>query len=323
VDTRTGSFINASPVLYDGMVFVGFSGDEYADASRGGFAIVDQASGALLAHTYTIPDAEFDQGYWGGSIWSTGVVDTDTGYLYVGSGNPADPQKESRNTDAILKVDMNRSRGTFGTIVDVYKGTVEQYYPGLNHQPACDTEPDIDYGDAWSATCVQFDSDFGASPNLFHDATGNLVVGELQKSGVYHAVFADRMEQAWTAVIGTPCFACNAASSANDGTNVYAASVEPGQLVSLTDATGAYRWVAPLADVFQYQSVSLANGLAFVTDLYGTLSVVDTATGAVVAKKSLSADTNGDSTSGVGSGGVAIARHTVYVSAGGDVIAYR
>jgi polyvinyl alcohol dehydrogenase (cytochrome) len=317
-----GTFINSSPVLFDGMVFTGISGDEYVDGSRGAYAITQQSDGAVLAHGVVIPDVELAAGYWGGSLWSTAAYDRESGYLFVGSGNPSSHEKESRYTNALLKIDGDPSRRTFGAIVDAYKGTVEQYYPGLDQQPVCQANPNIEYGDAWSATCVQLDVDFGASPSLWRTPGGELMLGDLQKSGIYHAVHADVMEQAWTSAVGNPCFGCNAASPAADGTSVYTAAVQPGQLVSLKATNGAKNWIHPNLDLFHYQSVSVANSLVYETDIFGYLRIVDAKTGMLVALKDLAGDSGGTS-SGVDSSGVAIARNTVYAASNNVIVAYR
>jgi outer membrane protein assembly factor BamB len=323
VDDPT-TFINSSPVPFNGMVFTGFSGDELIDGDRGGYAILDQRDGHILARHYVIPDADYAAGYWGGGVWSTAAYDAGSRYLFVGTGNPASHNKESRFTNALLKIDADPARPTFGAIVDAYKGTPDQYYPGLDQQPACQAEPDIEYLEGWSATCVQLDIDFGASPNLWTTPSGELMLGDLQKAGVYHAVHADVMEQAWTSVVGTPCFGCNQSSPAFSGTAVYTAADAPGQLVSLVAANGAKRWVHPLADLLDAQPVSVANGLVYHTDLYGYLRILDAGTGLPVAVKDLGSDAGSPgSASGLDSSGVAIARHTVYAADVFVLVAYR
>ncbi|HVL32532.1 MAG TPA: PQQ-binding-like beta-propeller repeat protein [Actinomycetota bacterium] len=322
IDDRPGSFTNASPVVFDGMVFQGFSGDEYVPEARGGYAIIDADDGALLEKRYTIPDAEFGDGYWGGSIWSTAVYEPTARALFVGTGNPASHDREHRYTNALVRIDADRSSDSFGDIVDAYKGTVDQYYPGLDRQPACASKPDVEYGDAWSLTCLQLDLDFGASPNLFTDARGNVLLGALQKSGVYHVVYADTMQQAWTSVVGTPCFVCNAASPAVSGGRIFAAGSQPGQIIALDQKNGGYEWVTPLADFFHYESVSTANGVVYATDLYGNLNAIDAANGIPLLKRSIGNDVGGN-VGGVQSGGVAIARNTVYAPAAGFIVAYR
>jgi outer membrane protein assembly factor BamB len=321
VDTRPGSFINASPVPFNGMVFVGFAGDEYAPGSRGGYAIVRESDGALLKSNYTIPTADFNAGYQGGSVWSSAAIDPEAGYAFVGAGNPTSHDKEHQNTNAILKIDVDPARGTFGQIADAYKGVTDQYYPGLDRQPVCQANPDITYGDSWSLSCVQFDLDFGASPTLFTDARSNALVGAQQKAGVFHAMYASTMEQAWTALVGTPCFFCNASSPANDRGTIVAAGVQPGQVVGLNSETGGYRWVVPLVDVVHFQSVSIANGIAYALDFYGNINVMDSETGLPLLKRNMALDT-GASVIANTSAGVSIARNTVYAPAAGFLIAY-
>jgi len=59
-----------------------------------------------------------------------------TGSLFVAYVGTADPSSrlQHRYTDAIVKIDLDRRRPTFGTIVDGYKGTVESYDPALANQ---------------------------------------------------------------------------------------------------------------------------------------------------------------------------------------------
>jgi outer membrane protein assembly factor BamB len=321
VDDRYGSFVIASPIPFgDGLVFVGFAGDEYAPEARGGYAIVNERDHSVSAH-YTIPDADFAKGYWGGAVWSTAAIDADGHYAYAGAGNPASHDKEHQNTDALLKIDVDPASAKFGQIVDVYKGNSDQYFPGLDRQPVCQTDPDVTYGDAWSLTCVQFDLDFGASPSLFRDARGNTVVAAQQKAGVFHAVYADHMEQAWTALIGTPCFVCNSASPAVHDGNVVAVGTEPGQMLDLNADTGGYRWVSPLADAVHYESVSISDGVAFALDFFGNLNAVNLATGVPLLKHNLALDT-GASALGTTSAGVSIARDQLFAPAGSFLVTY-
>ena len=323
IDRTDTSITNASVTVYDGMAFVGFSGSPGGTPmERGGFVIVDVATGKRLAKTWTIPDADYKRGYGGASIWSTAAVDTKTGYAYVGAGNPHSDDIEHQHANSLLKIDMNRGRRTFGKIVGAYKGMRDQYVEGLDRQPVCRTKPDVYYFASFSATCAQLDLDFGASPNLFRDERGNLLVGALQKAGVYHAAHATTMQRAWTTTAGTPCFACNAASAAYDGTMLHVAASPPGQLWGLERGDGDVHHVAPLADGLHYYSVSTANGLVYTMDGNGFFNVFDAATGRQLVKRSTRSD-GGQSTAGNASTGIAIARNTVYAAAGSLVIAYR
>ncbi|MGH2829166.1 MAG: PQQ-binding-like beta-propeller repeat protein [Actinomycetota bacterium] len=343
-DGQLNALINASPVYFDGMIFQGFAGNEGGSVARGGFAILDAShdcsetsattcaepvlgatGGMLLKHTYTISDAEYGAGYRGASVWCTAAVDPAAKYAYACGGNPASKRLEARYSNSLLKIDMDRTHtATFGMIVDSYKGETDQYYPGLDRQPACDMfGEDIVYV-AWSVTCVQLDLDFGASPNLFRDSLGNLVVGDLQKSGVYHAVFADHMQRAWTAVLGSPCFACNVSSAAYDDERVYVAGSPGAVMWGLDRDRGRYRWAFPLPDATHFQSVSTANGVVYTMDDSGTLTAFDAALGVPVAKRLIGIDAGANTLAvDASSQGVAIARNTVYALSGEFLVAYR
>lgn len=316
--------IVAAPVVSNGVVFQGIMGDENSAGARGGYAILDASTGALLHQDWTVSDAEYLAGYRGASVWCTAAVDPATAYAYACGGNPASKQMEARYANSLLKIDLNRSRSTFGKIVAAYKGNYDQYYPGLDRQPACDQVPTTL---VWSPTCVQLDLDFGASPSLYEvDVAGQKVklVGDLQKSGVYHAVFADNMQMAWTAVVGAPGPVWNASSPAVDGKNVYVAALPPGQIWGLSNDRGRARWVTPVptgSGLF-FQSVSTANGVVYAVDNSGVLNILDAATGLPVKHIVMTADVGAPANS-QSSNGVAIARNTIYAASSSYVVAYR
>jgi outer membrane protein assembly factor BamB len=335
VDTWPSSFINSSPVYFDGMIFQGIAGYEGGPTARGAYAIVeaDDANnngtpGEVIEHHYLISTEEYDAGYRGASIWCSPALDPATGYVYACGGNPASKKIEHRYSNALLKIDMNCGRvagactnPTFGDLVDSYKGEYDQYYPGLDRQPACEQTGDDAVYLAWSATCLQLDLDFGASPNLFTDQTGRTVVGALQKSGIFHAVYTDQMSRAWTSVVGAPCFPCNAGSTATDGSSVFAVGTPGGWMMSLTNATGALRWVTPTGGGTHFQPTSVANGIAYTVNNAGILYGMDTSNGLPALVKVLSLDA-GANTIDAGSAGVAIARNTVYAMQGEFLVAY-
>jgi outer membrane protein assembly factor BamB len=324
VSTYPGSYTNASPVIFRGLLLFGFSPPEGDPHGQGGLALLSESTGRILTVTPTIPPSDQAKGFAGGGIWSAPAVDPTTGFAYVVTGNPNSKQMEHRNTNAILKVDLNKGTA-FGRIVAAYKGNVDQYeLSQLTQTPVCaasegtplDTFPLDDPG------CGQLDLDFGASPNLFRDATGNLVVGDLQKSGYYHVAYADTMERAWAAPIGAPCAACNADSAAVTGDAVVAVGTPGGVMTSLSQGTGTLNWASPLADGVHYGSVTIADGVVYTVDTAGFLDAIDAATGAPLLRRPLSAD-SGQPAVGVTSAGVAVARHTVFVEAGSSVVAYR
>lgn len=327
IEIQRDAYINASALIYDDLLLQGFAGLESTAHARGGYVVIDLRPGptqyTILKHVYTIDDADYAAGYRGASVWSTGAVDADTGFAYVGGGNPASKRIEHKHSNALLKIDLRRGSPTFGEIVDAYKGNVDQYYPGLDRQPACAIAGDrFTILNSWSVTCLQLDLDFGASPNIFLDAFGHKLVGALQKSGVYHAVNADEMSFAWTNVAGLPCFACNAASSATDGSSIFVAAVPPGQMVSLAADYGAYRWVSPIGDGVHFQPVATANGVVYTMDTLGFLNAFDAELGIPLLRRAVSNDV-GEIVANLASSGVVVARSTLYAAAGGYVVAYR
>lgn len=327
---QPNSFIDAGPVVFGGLIFQGFAGYEGNTAvSRGGYAILRAGRGAsagrIVAHHYTVSDKEWKAGYRGASVWCTAALDPRTRHVYACGGNPHSEALEARYANSLLKIDFDPERPTFGKIVDSYKGNVDQYYPGLDDQPVCENFKDETTVLIWSVGCLMLDLDFGASPNLFKDPSGRLMVGDLQKSGVYHAVHADDMSAAWNAVVAPPCFSCNGTSGAFDGQRVLTVGTPPSQLVALgiDDAPLRYEWVSPLLDVIHYQSVSVANGVAYVIDNLGSLHAFDASTGVPMLKRPLMLDNGGSAAADPGSQGVAIARNTVYAASGQHIVAYR
>jgi hypothetical protein len=327
LDTWEDNFASASPVLAGDLIFIGISGSEGEPHARGGYAFTDLDGNAIdlrpgddtTVSAYTISDAEYEAGYRGTSIWTSGAYDADEKAVYVGGGNPASKRIEHRYSNALLKIDAELGSPTFGEIVDAYKGNTDQYYPGLDRQPVCELYgDDITYA-AWSLACLQLDIDFGASPNVWIDeVSGRPVMGGLQKSGIYHAVWADNMQQNFTTVVGAPCAACNAASSAYDDENVYAVGTPGGVLQAFTRSNGKFRWAAPVADGVHFQSVSVTNDVVLTITTTGLVIGYDTATGVPVFVGSR------PSGSGVAlsSSGVAVDGDSIWAPLGNTVVRY-
>ncbi|MEU5434364.1 PQQ-binding-like beta-propeller repeat protein [Streptomyces sp. NPDC020719] len=339
LDSQPGGYTNASPIVYRGAVIVGFSGPEGVPTGQGGFAVLRESDGQILKHTYTVPAADQATGFAGGGVWSTPAVDTATGYAYVGTGNPFSKQKEHPRTNAILKIDLIPGSPTFGTIVASYKGLIDQYAPivrGLS-RPTCMLLPENPTFPPFppflpplqeardSIACLQQDLDFGAAPNLFRGPTGELLVGDLQKSGFYHVVRADSMQVERRILVGVGCLVCNGASTARDpATGQVYADVFPGtQMVAFKPDASLASWVSPVADGIHYQPVAVADGVAYTVDSTGFLDAFDAATGIPVLRRSLALDGAPDAVAALASNGVSIAHHTVYVAAGSRIIAYR
>jgi outer membrane protein assembly factor BamB len=331
---QAGSYTNASPIIADGYVVAGYSPPEGDSTASGGFSLIDAATGQIVKTTPTISPADQAQGYAGGGLWSTPAYDPSTQFLYWGAGNPSSKQKADANTDAILKIDLDSARATFGQIVTAYSGNVDQYasaLQALSQTPACQVSADPSVPDPLDdPVCGQLDLDFGAAANLFQTGTGTDLVGDLQKSGVYHVANAASMKPAWTALVGASCQACNAASTAVDGGSVYGVGTPGGVAFSLAGDTGAKNWTAPVADGIHYESMSAADDVVWTVDSQASLDGFDATSGQVLVKRPLSVDAGAPIVNNTSSG-VAIAEHQLFVAAGGAgyasspgyVIAYR
>jgi outer membrane protein assembly factor BamB/plastocyanin len=314
VDQDEGGGLDSSPVPFNGMVFQAFKGDESSNHSNPGFVIVDgsrDGGGEILAKTHNIPAEDFKAGFRGGSIISTPAVDTKRNLIFAGTGNPASPQQHPR-TNALLKIDADPASPTFGQILKSHRGTSDSYpAPQDIQSPFCQTELQWPLG---RISCAQLDYNFLASPNLWTNSQGRLMLGALQKSGVYTAVYADTMERAWQATIGIPCLGCNLSSPAADKNGIYVA-VTGGNLYSLNRDTGAIQWAVPLTGGMRYNGLAVANGLVYsLNDALGTLQAFDAKSGAPQFARVFGQDTQTPMHDMGNSSGVSVARNTVFAT---------
>jgi len=281
----------------------------------------------VLHKQTTIPLRDLEEGYSGGGQWATPAVDAVNGYAYNGTSNPYSKKIEHRYDNALIKIDIDPARPTFGQIVDAYKGDVDQVIPGLDRQPLCDMFGDqIGYHPCcnFSVTCVQLDVDFGASPTMWRNKHNELMLGDIQKSGTFHAVYADTMQQAWKANLGTlntlTATGGNAASPANDGKHIFTMG-NPGVLYALDVESGRIDWLAPIGDGASYHPIAMANGVVYVVSARGELLGFKAADGTPLLYANMGR-TAGTVCSPLGSGGVSIAHHTVLANCEGTLIAY-
>jgi outer membrane protein assembly factor BamB len=294
------------------MVFIGISGPEDGPDGRrhpGGFALLDPDTGAIIKRTYVVSLEDDARGYKGGSMWGTAVWDAATNLMYDGTGQPANKDRETSLSNALLKIDVDRASDSFGQILAHYHG---------------------DFDD-------RADVDFGGSPMLFTDSDGNKLIGALQKSGKFHAVFADTMEQAWWAKLGDPLALGHAGSGAFDGNSIYiagntqtdadsSAAPNPGYLYSLDRDTGAVNWKTPVASGGDYHLITAAGGVVYMVTTTGLLLGLDASNGLPVLVRSLTVDALDPCVNA--SSGVSVARHTVFAvcdigaAGGGWIVAY-
>lgn len=309
----------ASAIVYNGIEVLFTTGPDFDPQAREGYGLIDAATGRILYESTTLPEAMLDQGYAGGGVWGTPTVDPQSGYLYVGTSNPESKTKESAYDDSVIKLDLNRSRPTFGRIVATYKGNPDSV-TGYDN-PVCQTTG----GTVWvnggiyggSPTCGQTDIDIGIGPTLWRSPTGRLMGAVTQKSGWLHVFYADTMTKAWDKQLFVSLGPAggNIARIATDGKTLYVVS-NPGVLHAFDAMTGVERWQAPLTGVpTKGGNVALANGVVYYVD-EPALKAWDAATGQLlfVGPPEPSAS--------IGSG-VAVAGHLVVANHYGKIAAYR
>ena len=104
VDTHPAAEITGSPVVFDGVVYIGASLSEEGLAAdpaypccsfRGSVVALDVKTGAMLCNTFDMPDNDGRPGgYNGGAVWQPPAIDPERGTLFIGTGNnytaPAD-----------------------------------------------------------------------------------------------------------------------------------------------------------------------------------------------------------------------------------------
>jgi quinohemoprotein ethanol dehydrogenase len=93
---RNAEFFSSPPLYYDGMLIIGQSGGDGGAACQ--VLGINAKTGKLLWHFNVIPLKPSDPGYssWpkhkayagGGAMWNQPVIDTKTGTVYIGTGNP-------------------------------------------------------------------------------------------------------------------------------------------------------------------------------------------------------------------------------------------
>ena len=305
---------------------------------EGSVIILNALNGKLLKKVWTIhppangscPASTCPKGvndhFAGAPVWSSAAIDPRAKVAYVATGNPYQPEAESDHSNAILKIGIDqRDRATFGQVIASAKGTPDTYASTPQGAPCVNPPTVLD-------ACLQQDLDFGASPNLYTDAKGRQVVGDGQKSGVYHAFDRGTMAPLWHTVVGPPSLVGGiVGTSAYGDHNLYGSITENGGLWSLDATSGTSRWSnKSLQDGEHYGTpMSYANGIAYTTTNDGHVAALDPATGDKLANLSLSQGTQTGSDPVSTYGGVALARHTVYAAVGiqgnpaGFIIAYR
>jgi polyvinyl alcohol dehydrogenase (cytochrome) len=257
IGTQPNDFIWASPVIYNGNVYIGM-------ASFGDCPLVAGRLVELSASTGTIEHVFFtmtDPSCLGGGIWASPTIDTQTGIVYIATGNN----------------DLG--------------GNCSSYEPLANSLIALNAS-DLSLIGSWTVPVAQqpYDGDFGATPTLFTaviNGTPRRLVGLINKNGIYYAF--DRSSIAsgpiWSASIAEN-WAGSIASSAWDGSTLYVAGLNTtlngdscaATINALDPATGHFLWQTCLQN--QIISAPLAVPGLVIVEADNTIQVFDAKTGA-------------------------------------------
>jgi polyvinyl alcohol dehydrogenase (cytochrome) len=289
------AFITGSPVIYNGVVYVGVaSGEEHTAATAGYSCCTSSGSvvalglghGKILWQTYMAPS-----GYSGASVWSsTPVIDATRNSLYVGTGNNFSAPQMVETCFANNQNNPNcvASNDYFDSVValDLTTGQVNWATRAL-------------YYDTWNVSCSHGgaagvgncpspegpDYDFGSGPNML----GSDLLGIGQKSGIYWALDPDNGYVVWQTQVGPAGILWG---TAFDGTSIYVpisnaryvpyalqpggAQVNGGSWAALNPNTGQIIWqtatpgsCSPSVSGYEQGCLALgpasvANGVVFV-----------------------------------------------------------
>ena len=314
VDTHPAAIITGSPVVFDGVVYIGVSSSEetlaldpaYPCCSfRGSVVALDVKTGRMLWKTFDMPDnGGRPGGYSGGAVWQPPAIDPKRRTLFVATGNnytaPADVEACQNATptancaaaddffDTALALDLTTGQIKWSKRLqglDTFTGACGfGTTPPISGNPNCPvpTSPDFDFG--------------GAGPNL----VGN-IIGFGQKSGIYWALNPDDGNIVWSTPVG-PGAALGGIEwgTATDGQRIYVAIsnsdhlpytlVPSGQHITwgawsaLDVATGKILWqiADPTVGTIDTGSVSVANGVMYAGSYSGQMYALDTRTGTIL-----------------------------------------
>ena len=223
--TSPAHFIWASPTVFRGSVYIGLASFGDCPGIQGELVQMSVSTGAIQHIFKVVPD-----GCLGGGVWGSPTVDSDTGDLYIATGN----------ADTC--------------------GTTEAYAVAVVELRALD----LSIEDSWQVPqSDQFeDSDFGDTPTLFKATIGGVtrsLVGAINKNGIYYAFLRGALSNGpvWIAEISYVSSACGScegpgtfAPSAWDGTRLYVGGGQTtikgnscgGSVRALDPATGHAIW---------------------------------------------------------------------------------
>ncbi|HEX3435396.1 MAG TPA: PQQ-binding-like beta-propeller repeat protein [Pseudacidobacterium sp.] len=310
VDSHPAAIITGSPVVFNGVVYIGISSREEAlalNASypccsfRGSVVALDAWTGKLLWKTYDMPDngGQINQ-YSGGAIWQPPAIDPRRGLLYVGTGNnytvPADVEACQNATptanctapndyfDAALALDLRTGKIRWAKKLQSFDTWTVACLRPSSTNPNCPVPDSPDYDLS------------GSGPNVVGG-----IVGFSQKSGIYWALNPENGNIVWSTPVGPGGSGGGIQwGTATDDKRIYVAIgntdhhlytlVPSGQQITwgawsaLDVATGKILWQTadPTAAATDAGAVSVANGVMYAGSSTGKMYALDARTGKIL-----------------------------------------
>lgn len=341
LDTHPLAIDTSSPVVFNGVVYVGVASLEEAAAIdpnypccsfRGSAVAVDVSTHNILWKTYTVPP-----GYNGGAVWgSTIVPDPARGYVYATTGNnyftPTDPAYTACIAGGGTQATCNSPDDHFDSVIalrmsDGSYAWSDRFGSSDDWTVACFIAP---YTNCPTGSGPDFD--FGSGVQLFTIQTPSgpkTLIGAGQKSGIYSALDPADGHLVWATQVG-PGSSLGGMEwgSATDGKRIYVqianfygipntmsdgSTTQGGSWAALDPATGHIIWqVADPNGAVDLGPMTVANGVVYAPSMAGgatdkTMFGLNAATGATLWSFAAGSSVNA---------GASIANDTIYWGSG-------
>jgi len=272
--TPPADYLWGSPILYNGSIYQPVASFGDCPLVQGRLVQMDATTGAIQHTAVMAPN-----GCVGGGIWSSPLVDSSDGSIYVTTGTPNGCSTPGEMAPSIVKM-----RASDLTVLSSW--TVPQ---------SAQT-----FGDA----------DFGSTPTLFTatiNGVARALVGAMNKNGIFYAF--DRSNLAagpvWQSTVADPSGSPRSiASAAWDGSRLYVAAggvtlngtTYFGNISALDPSTGAFLWRTGITG-FMSAGVTVVPGVLI--EPYGAggnLLFLDPATGNKLRLMSMTSRSDGEVT---------------------------
>jgi len=312
VEQHPAAIITGSPVVFDGVIYIGVSSSEESLAAakfnkypcctfRGSVVALNAKTGKMLWQTFMVPEnGGVPGGYSGAVVWQPPAIDTKRGTLYVGTG-------DNYTVPAQVAACQNKIPNEDCTALDDYFDSVLALDLKTGHVIWSRKARDFD---TWTVACLTRkvpnkncevpaspDFDFGGSgPNLVGD-----IVGFGQKSGIYWALDPDSGDLVWATPVGPGSDLGGIEwGTATDGKRIYVAISDADQIPytlvplkqtitwgswsALDVATGKILWQTadPTSGTLDIGSVSVANGVLYAPSLSGQMYALNAQSGKIL-----------------------------------------